>query len=73
VTSQTTYSKEGSGCPEALQAKVQADSSRLEVALLKQFAARKDDVLLAMEGKYATLALAAEAHGGLRCRQANAE
>ncbi len=36
----------------ALQAKMKADSAALEVSLLKQFVAWKDDVLTAINGKY---------------------
>jgi hypothetical protein len=44
----------------AFQAKVQADASGLEVALLKQFVLWKDEVLSAINGKYVTAALVAE-------------
>jgi len=44
----------------ALQSKMKADSSGLEVSLLKQFVLWKDEVLTAINGKYVTAALLAE-------------
>ena len=44
----------------ALQSKMKADSSGLEVSLLKQFVLWKDEVLTAINGKYVTAALVAE-------------
>ena len=44
----------------ALQSKMKADASGLEVALLKQFVLWKDEVLTAINGKYVTAALVAE-------------
>ena len=43
-----------------LQAKMKADSSGLEVSLLKQFVMWKDELLSAINGKYVTAALVAE-------------
>jgi hypothetical protein len=44
----------------ALQSKIKADSSALEVTLLKQFVAWKDDVLSAINGKYVSEKLIGE-------------
>ena len=44
----------------ALQSKMKADASGLEVVLLKQFVLWKDEVLSAINGKYVTAALVAE-------------
>ncbi|MEO8594468.1 MAG: hypothetical protein ABI759_14215 [Candidatus Solibacter sp.] len=44
----------------ALQSKMKADASGLEVVLLKQFALWNDEVLSAINGKYVTAALVAE-------------
>jgi hypothetical protein len=44
----------------ALQAKLRADASTLEVSLLKQFVTWKDDVLSAINGKYVSEKLVVE-------------
>lgn len=44
----------------AIQAKMKADASALEVALVKQFVVWKDEVLGAINGKYVSAALIAE-------------
>ena len=44
----------------ALQSRIKADSSALEVTLLKQFVAWKDDVLSAINGKYVSEKLIGE-------------
>jgi hypothetical protein len=44
----------------ALQAKLKADTSALEVALVKQFVAWKDDVLATINGKYVSAQLIGE-------------
>lgn len=49
----------------ALQAKVQADNSALEISLLKQFVQWKDDVLQAINGKYVSATLVAEIRSNL--------
>ncbi len=49
----------------ALQAKMKADSSQMEVQLLKQFVAWKDEVLTAINGKYVTDKLIGEIKASL--------
>ena len=49
----------------AMQAKMQADTSALEVAIVKQFAGWKDDVLAAINGKYVSAQLIAEIRASL--------
>jgi hypothetical protein len=44
----------------AVQSKLKADTSALEVALVKQFVAWKDDVLSTINGKYVSAQLIAE-------------
>jgi hypothetical protein len=44
----------------AMQAKLKADHSALEVALVKQFVVWKDDVLSTINGKYVSAQLIAE-------------
>ena len=44
----------------AMQAKMKADTSALEVALVKQFVGWKDEVLAAINGKYVSAKLIAE-------------
>ncbi len=44
----------------AIQAKAKADAAALEVSLLKQFVAWKDEVLSAINGKYVSDKLVAE-------------
>lgn len=44
----------------AMQAKLKADASALEVSLVKQFIAWKDEVLGAINGKYVSAQLIAE-------------
>ncbi len=44
----------------AIQAKMKADASALEVSLVKQFVAWKDEVLAAINGKYVSAQLIAE-------------
>jgi hypothetical protein len=44
----------------ALQSKMKADSSALEVALVRQFIGWKDEVLAAINGKYVSAQLIAE-------------
>ncbi len=44
----------------AMQAKLKADSSALEVSMIKQFIAWKDDVLTAINGKYVSDKLVGE-------------
>ena len=49
----------------AIQAKVRADTSSLEVALVKQFVGWKDEVLAAINGKYVSAQLIAEIRASL--------
>jgi hypothetical protein len=49
----------------ALQSKMKADSSALEVSILKQFVAWKDDVLTAINGKYVSDKLIGEIRASL--------
>jgi hypothetical protein len=49
----------------AMQAKMQADTSALEVAIVKQFAGWKDEVLAAINGKYVSAQLIAEIRASL--------
>jgi hypothetical protein len=49
----------------ALQSKMKADSSALEVSILKQFVAWKDEVLAAINGKYVSAQLIAEIRASL--------
>ena len=49
----------------ALQAKMKADSAALEIALMKQFVAWKDDLLQLLNGKYVTASLVAEIRTGI--------
>jgi hypothetical protein len=49
----------------AMQAKMQADTSALEVAIVKQFVGWKDDVLAAINGKYVSAQLIAEIRASL--------
>ena len=49
----------------ALQSKIKAESSALEVSMLKQFVAWKDDVLTAINGKYVSDKLIAEMRASL--------
>ena len=44
----------------AMQAKMKADSSALEVTLMKQFVTWKDDLLTLLNGKYVTATLVGE-------------
>ena len=49
----------------AIQAKMKADSSALEVSLVKQFVGWKDEVLGAINGKYVSAQLIAEIRGSI--------
>ncbi len=49
----------------AMQSRMKADSSILEVSLLKQFAAWKDDVLATINGKYVSSQLITEIRSSL--------
>ena len=49
----------------AIQAKVRADTSSLEVALVRQFVGWKDEVLAAINGKYVSAQLIAEIRNSL--------
>ena len=49
----------------AMQAKMQADTSALEVAIVKQFVGWKDEVLAAINGKYVSAQLIAEIRASL--------
>ena len=49
----------------AMQAKMQADTSALEVAFVKQFVGWKDEVLAAINGKYVSAQLIAEIRNSL--------
>ena len=49
----------------AMQAKMKADASALETALLKQFVQWKDDILALLNGKYVSDKLVAEIHMNL--------
>ena len=49
----------------ALQSKLKADTATLEVSLLKQFVAWKDDVLTALNGKYVSDKLIGEIRSSL--------
>lgn len=48
----------------ALQLKTKADAAALELSLLKQFVAWKDEVLQAINGKYVSATLVAEIRSG---------
>ncbi len=49
----------------ALQSKMKADSAALELSLLKQFVAWKDEVLAVINSKYVSATLVAEIRGSL--------
>ena len=57
----------------AVQAKWKADSAGLEIALLKQFVAWKDELLTALNGKYVSDKLVAEMKTSLGREMAQAE
>ena len=49
----------------AMQSKLKADTSALEVSLVKQFVGWKDDVLATLNGKYVSAQLIAEIRSSL--------
>ena len=49
----------------AMQAKMKADTSALEVSIVKQFVGWKDEVLAAINGKYVSAQLIAEIRASL--------
>jgi hypothetical protein len=49
----------------AMQAKMKADSAALEVVLMKQFVAWKDELLTMLNGKYVTATLVSEIRSGV--------
>jgi hypothetical protein len=49
----------------AMQSKLKADTSALEVAMIKQFTAWKDEVLSAINGKYVSEKLIVEIRSGI--------
>jgi hypothetical protein len=49
----------------AMQAKMKADSAALEIVLMKQFVAWKDELLTMLNGKYVTATLVGEIRSGM--------